>query len=180
MKNLKSIFRNYSLFTIAFCLFTSYLMAQENTYNHKSDFWDHVRFGGGIGLSFQNNYFSGTLSPSAIYQFNQQFALGVGLSGTYNSRKDYYKSTILGGSIIGLFNPIREIQISAELEENNVNINWDNRTGLTNENYWYTSLFLGAGYRTKHVTVGIRYDVLYDKEKSTYTDPWMPFIRVYF
>ncbi|HLV39637.1 alpha-ketoglutarate decarboxylase [Xanthomarina sp.] len=180
MKNLESILRNYSLFIIVFCFFTLQLTAQESTYSNKSDFWSHVRFGGGIGLSFGNNFFSGTLAPSAIYQFNQQFALGVGLSGTYNAQKYYYKSTVLGGSIIGLFNPINEVQISAEFEENNVNINWDSRTGLANQNYWYPSLFLGVGYHTRNVTVGIRYDVLYNNKKSTYADPWMPFIRVYF
>ncbi|MCX7548438.1 alpha-ketoglutarate decarboxylase [Xanthomarina sp. F1114] len=180
MKNLKSFYRNYTIFIIVFCLFSAQMMAQENTYNQKSDFWNHVRFGGGIGLSFGNEFFSGTLAPSAIYQFNDQFALGLALSGTYNSQKYYYKSTILGGSIIVLFNPINEIQISAEFEENNVNINWDNRLGFANENYWYPSLFLGAGYRTRYVTIGIRYDVLYDNKKSTYADPWMPFIRIYF
>lgn len=175
-----SFYRNYSIFLIVLCLFSSHIMAQENAYVQKSDFWNHVRFGGGIGLSFGNEFFSGTLAPSAIYQFNDKFALGVGLSGTYNSQKYFYKSTILGGSIIGLFNPINEIQISAEFEENSVNIDWDQRTGFANENYWYPSLFLGVGYHTKHVTLGIRYDVLYDRNKSTYADPWMPFIRVYF
>ena len=102
------------------CLFSAPLFAQENNYSQKSDFWNHVRFGGGIGLSFGNNFFSGTLAPSAIYQFNRQFALGVGLSGTYNSQKNYYKSTIIGGSIIGLFNPINEMV--SVLNENNITL----------------------------------------------------------
>ncbi|MFT5217580.1 MAG: hypothetical protein ACI83H_002720 [Glaciecola sp.] len=41
-------------------------------------------------------------------------------------------------------------------------------------------LYLGAGYRTGNFTIGIRYDVLYDNEKSIFADPWMPFFRVYF
>src|SRR5690606_15685655 len=99
---------------------------------------------------------------------------------SYNSQKYYYKSTIIGGSIIGLYNPVNEIQISAEFEENNVSIDWDNRTGFANENYWYPSLFLGVGYHARNLTIGIRFDVLYDNSKSTYADPWMPFVRVYF
>ncbi|GGG34554.1 hypothetical protein GCM10010976_02800 [Bizionia arctica] len=156
------------------------IFAQEPSNNQKSDFWNHVRFGGGIGLSFGNEFFSGTLSPSAIYQFNPQFAFGVALSGTYNSQKYFYKSTIIGGSILGLYNPISQLQLSAEFEENYVTVDWDNRTGFDNENYWYPSLFIGAGYQTKNVTMGIRFDVLYDSDKSTYAQPWMPFVRIYF
>ncbi|WP_338731916.1 alpha-ketoglutarate decarboxylase [Mangrovimonas cancribranchiae] len=161
---------------VLFCIGLLSANAQE----HSSNFWQHVRFGGGIGLSFGDGFFSGTLAPSAIYQFNSQFALGVGLNGTYNSRKDYYKSTILGGSVIGLYHPIKELQISTEFEELNVSRNWENNLNIKDQNYWYPALFVGAGYRTRNVTVGIRFDVLYDEDKSIYADPWMPFVRVYF
>ncbi|MGC1632403.1 MAG: hypothetical protein WA749_09865 [Gelidibacter sp.] len=69
--------------------------AQIQTSQSSSDFWKHVRFGGGIGLSLGDGFFSGTLAPSAIYEFNNQFALGVGLNGTYNTQKNAYKSTVL-------------------------------------------------------------------------------------
>lgn len=145
-----------------------------------SKFWNKVRFGGGIGLSFGNGFFSGTLAPSAIYQFDQRFALGVGLNGTYNSQKDTYSSTIVGGSLISLFNVIPEVQLSVEFEELNVNRKYDSRLALEDENYWYPALFLGAGFRSNNFTVGIRYDVLYEEEKSIYANAWMPFFRVYF
>ncbi|MBU3822193.1 alpha-ketoglutarate decarboxylase [Flavobacteriaceae bacterium XHP0103] len=145
-----------------------------------NDFWSHVRFGGGIGLSFGDGFFSGTLAPSAIYQFNSAVALGVGLNGTINNRKDFYKSTIIGGSLIGLFNVIPQIQLSAEFEELNVNRKFDDRLNLQDDNYWYPALFMGAGYRSGNVAFGIRYDVLYDKDRSIYADPWAPFIRFYF
>ncbi len=161
------------------CLFSFGLNAQE-VIKQPNEFWSHVQFGGGIGLGFGDGYFSGTLAPSAIYRLNNYVALGVGLSGSYNTEKNYYKSSIIGGSILGLFNPIPELQLSIEFEENNVNVDWDSRTGLRDENYWYPSLFLGAGYSTRNVTMGIRYDVLYNSSKSTYLDPWMPFVRVYF
>lgn len=155
-------------------------LAQIQTSQSATDFWNHVRFGGGIGLSFGDGFFSGTLAPSAIYEFNRQFALGVGLNGTYNKQKNTYKSTVLGASLIGLFNPIPEIQLSAEFEELNVSRNWDDRFARANENYWYPALFVGVGFRSRNVAVGIRYDVLYDKGKSIYADPWAPFVRVYF
>src|SRR5690606_21426726 len=136
-------------------LLSSSCLAQLRTTSPSSDFWNHVRFGGGIGLSFGDGFFSGTLAPSAIYEFNQQFAFGLGLNGTYNKRKNLYQSTVFGGSLIGLFNPIPEIQLSAEFEELNVNRKWDDRLNIATENYWYPALFVGAGFRTHNVAVGI-------------------------
>ncbi|MEZ4855140.1 MAG: alpha-ketoglutarate decarboxylase [Gelidibacter sp.] len=158
----------------------SFTTISQNSTSDANGFWKHVRFGGGIGLSFGDGFFSGTLAPSAIYEFNEQFALGVGLNGTYNKRKNYYKSTVFGGSLIGLYNPIEEIQISAEFEELNVNRIWDDALGIANENYWYPALFVGVGYRSRNITFGVKYDVLYDKAKSIYANSWTPFVRVYF
>lgn len=162
-------------------LFSGTIMSQNmSTNNYKGDFWSHVRYGGGIGLSFGDGFFSGTLAPSAIYQVNDQIGLGLGLSGTYNSRTDLYNSTILGVSVLALGNPIPQIQLSAEFEELNVNRKWDSRTGFEDENYWYPALFLGVGYSNGPVTFGIRFDVLYDEYKSIYSESWVPFVRVYF
>ena len=169
---------------IVFCVFIGLLVqpttAQSNKTNSTSDFWNHVRFGGGIGLSFGDGYFSGTVAPSAIYQLDTNVALGIGLSASYYKREERYKSTVLGGSIIGLFNPINEIQLSSEFEQLNVNRKFENYLNLEDDNYWYPALFLGAGYRSGNFTIGIRYDVLYEEDKSIYADAWMPFIRVYF
>lgn len=147
----------------------------------ESDFWQQVRVGGSIGLGFGNGYFSGTLAPSAIYEFNDQLAAGLGLNGTFYNRKDYYRATILGGSILGLYNPIREIQLSVEFEELNVNRDWDSRYfPYEDDNYWYPALYLGVGYRAQNVTMGIRFDILYDDDKSIYGTSWMPFVRFFF
>ena len=151
-----------------------------NAQQSQDNFWDSVRFGGGIGLSFGDGFFSGTLAPSAIYEFNNQVALGFGLNGTYNKQKDFYKSTILGGSLIGLFSPINEIQLSAEFEELHVNRRYDSHLNLENDTYWSPALFLGVGYRNGNVTFGVRYDMLYDKDKSIYANAWAPFVRFYF
>src|SRR5210317_382310 len=155
----KSLFTKRSIvcFYIMFLLSSSYMLGQQKT----NGFWNNVRFGGGIGLSFGDGFFSGTLAPSAIYEFNEMFAAGIGLNGTYNKREDFYKSTILGGSILALFNPIQEIQLSSEFEQLHVSRNFDqNFIGVNDDDYWYTALFLGVGYRTGHVTVGLRYDIL--------------------
>lgn len=143
-------------------------------------FWDNVRFGGGVGLSFGNGFFSGTLAPSAIYDVNEVVSLGVGLNGTYNSFRNNYNSTILGGGVISLFNVIPELQLSAEFEQLNVQRKYEDFLGFEDENYWYPALFIGGGYRTGNFTAGVRYDVLYDEERSIYASAWAPFFRVYF
>lgn len=157
------------------CSFLSFSQNQDSTNN----FWDHVRIGGGIGLSFGDGFFSGTVSPTGIYEFNSKFSAGVGLNATYNKQDNFFKSTIFGASIIGLYNPIRELQVSAEFEELNVSRKFSD-TAFEDDNYWYPGLFMGIGYGNGNVTFGIRYDLLYSKEKSIYADPYIPFVRVFF
>ncbi|OBQ57009.1 alpha-ketoglutarate decarboxylase [Tamlana sp. s12] len=175
-KTLFHITKKASLLCLVFSFCFNIIQAQQTT----GDFWDQVRYGGSVGLSFGNDFFSGTIAPSAIYQFDERFALGLGLNATFNSQKDLYKSTILGGSLIGLYNVIPAIQLSAEFEQLNVDQNFDATTIYRDENYWVSALYLGAGYRTGNFAFGVRYDVLYDDDKSIYFSPWSPFFRVYF
>ncbi|MDT0555311.1 alpha-ketoglutarate decarboxylase [Patiriisocius hiemis] len=168
------------IFFVVFCYVCQGQVDATQNKDTSYQFWDRVRFGGGVGLSFGNGFFSGTLAPSTIYQFNNQFALGVGLSGTYNSQRDFANTTILGGSLISLFNVIPEIQLSGELEQLNFNRNFEATTGFEDDNFWNTALFLGAGYTDGNFTVGIRYDVLYNEDRSIYANAWVPFVRVFF
>ncbi|MFD2725147.1 alpha-ketoglutarate decarboxylase [Hyunsoonleella rubra] len=160
----------------AFLLFCFFGQAQKD----QNEFWKNVRYGGGIGLNFGNGFFGATIAPSAIYQFDEQFALGVGLNATFNNQKDVYKTTVLGGSLIGLYNVIPEIQLSGEFEQLNVSRRYDININATDDNYWSPALFLGAGYRSGNIIVGVRYNVLHDSDKSIYIDPWVPFIRFFF
>jgi len=152
-----------------------------------SDFWNHVRFGGGIGAAFSNGYTDVSLAPAAIYQFNDYVGLGVGLQGSYIkvSGDHYdlsdYKSWLYGGSLIGLVTPIEQIQLSAELEQLRVNTTYTFPDAAhLQDNFWNTALFLGIGFHSDNVTVGVRYNVLFDKDKSVYREPYMPFMRVFF
>lgn len=162
------------------CFFTSLSFAQNPSTNQRS-FWSHVEYGGGIGLNFGDGFFSGSIAPNALYRFNPYVATGIGLNFSYSDQKDVFKSTVLGGSVIGLFNPFREIQISTEFEQLHVNRKFDDRFITTlQEDYWYPALFLGAGYTNGNITIGIRYDILYDQNKSIYSEAWMPFVRFWF
>ena len=180
------LFKGFSvlktLSILAFGLgFNSMIHGQIQNGQNGSNFWSNVQFGGGIGLSFGDGFFSGTLAPIGVYRFNEFSAAGIGLNATYSKQRDVFKSTILGGSLIGLFNPIRDIQLSTEFEQLYVKRDFDERFVLNeDDDYLYPALFLGAGYTTGSVTVGIRYDVLYDEDKSIYANAWMPFFRVLF
>jgi len=166
------------IFYTAFLTFPLGIFAQDAP--NVPDFWDHVQFGGGLGLSIGSGYTDIAVAPGAIYNFNQYFAAGVGLQGSYVSQKNLYSSYIYGGTLVGLFNPIAEIQLSVELEQVRVNSTFDDAFGNYKDNFWNTGLFLGAGYRNGNVTIGARYNVLFDEDKSVYSDAFMPFVRVYF
>lgn len=173
MNGIKNLFLAVLLLSLGVCGFGQNGNPSEN-------FWDNVRFGGGIGLGFGDGFFSGSLAPAAIYQFNPSFGLGVALNGSYASQKNIYKSTIFGGSVLGVYNPLREIQLSGEFEQLNVNRDFDDNVVFEDRNYWYPALYLGAGYNTGNVIFGIRYDVLYDEDKSIYPNSFAPFVRVFF
>lgn len=173
-------FRPKNTFLAFFALVISFsCCGQSNQSSQRGDFWQNVRFGGGIGLSFANNIFSATVAPSAIYDFNTQFSVGTALSYTYFKDDDFFKSTIVGGSIIGLYNPLREIQLSTEFEYMHVSRNFNN-PALKDDNYWQPAVFFGVGYSANNVTFGVRYNVLHDDKKSIYADALVPFFRVYF
>ena len=140
--------------------------------------WRNVQFGGGLGLGFGSGYTDISIAPSAIYNLNEYAALGLGLQYKYLKQKNYYASHFYGGSIIGLLNPIRQIQLSAELEQLRVNVNLVG-SNSNSQDYWNTALFVGAGYRSGNATIGARYNILDDKN-SIYGSAFMPFVRVYF
>lgn len=144
------------------------------------DFWDHVQFGGGFGLAIGNDFTDITIAPSAIYRFNDPFALGFSLQYSHLKQKNFYTSNVVGGSLIGLYNPIEEIQLSLELEEVNVNNTYADLYGNVKRSFWNTGLYLGAGYCADNVTIGARFNLLFDKDKDIYGDAFMPFVRVYF
>ena len=170
--------RYISIFTTL--LFNNFLSAQQqtNTLETKNQFWENVQFGGGIGLGIGTGYTDISLAPSAIYNFNDYVAFGIGVQYAYAKQKNDFASHLYGGSVIGLFTPIEQIQLSAELEQLRVNVNFG--PFINSQNYWNTGLFLGAGFRNGNVTIGARYDVLHKDNKSAYSEAFMPFVRVFF
>jgi hypothetical protein len=179
-KNTTKTLTSFLLFVFLFCTSFSVQAQVSSENNTKSFFWDKVQFGGAFGLGIGNNYTNITIAPSAIYNFNRYFAAGLGIQYTYVKQKNYYESNLYGGSIVALFHPIEQIQISAELEQLRVNTEYNSFYGGYRHDFWNTALFLGAGFRTNNVTIGVRYNVLHKDDDGVYADAFMPFIRVYF
>jgi len=161
---------------VIFTLFSAFANAQNNPLE-QGDFWSRVRYGGGLGLGIGTGYTDIMVAPSAIYDFNEYFSAGLGLQGSYVKVKNNFESYIYGASLVTLFNPINEIQLSAELEQVRVNLTYEDDF---KENFWNTALFLGAGYRAENITIGVRYNVLHDDNRNVYNDALMPFVRIYF
>ncbi|MDB4175934.1 hypothetical protein N9766_06230 [Flavobacteriaceae bacterium] len=178
MNTLQKITSNFSLTMLVFCFCFSWTQAQENAAAPTDKFWDNVSFGGGIGGSLGSGYSNLYIAPSAIYNFNKKLSVGPALQYSYQSGNGF-SSSLYGASIITLVNPIEAVQFSAEIEQVLVNQKQDfNTTSLANS-FWNTALFLGAGYRAANVTVGFRYNVLYQKQDAIYASPWIPFVRIF-
>lgn len=169
-----SILTKASLFTLFATAFAPANAQEDN------DFWSRVRFGGSIGAAFGTGYTDVMIAPGALYEINEYVGVGVGLQGSYVKQRNYFSSWLYGGSVITVVNPLPQVQLSAELEQLRVNLDVDESQGNFDRNFWNTALFLGIGYRTNNVTVGLRYNVLFKERELVYNDALMPFVRVYF
>ncbi|GGG35680.1 hypothetical protein GCM10011344_40700 [Dokdonia pacifica] len=176
-------YKSYVSLCILFVLFLgiqSKTIAQEDPApKPQSEFWKKVRFGGGLGLAFGSNNTQITVAPSAIYQYNPYIAFGPGLNFNYQKFRDF-SSTLYGVSGIFLANPIPEVQLSAEVEQLFGTQRIESIGGDITNDINNTALFLGAGYRIQGVTIGARYNVLFDNDDGIYAEAWQPFVRVYF
>jgi len=140
-----------------------------------------IGFYGGFGLSLGTGYTYISLQPGITYPLFDKFRLGAGVQYTYlKSNKTYYgvnySYNIYGFNTMALFNPYKELEISAEFEDLYVNQNYNN---ISNK-FWSPALFGGLGYRYGPVVAGFKYNFLYDPKTSIYQDAFIPFIRIYF
>lgn len=165
----------------AVCILFSFFISAQEEQNQddnevltvpKKSFWDNVRFGGGIGLGFGSNSTTINISPSAIYDFENGFALGVSVGYLYSKVEDF-KSNVISPGIVALYNPALQVQLSVEFEQLYVSSNFSS-------NFDYPALYLGVAYRTGWAALGVRYDVLYDINDNIFASPWSPIIRIYF
>jgi long-subunit fatty acid transport protein len=156
---------------LVFFVFLSFSLV---SFSQKSDFWDNVQFGGGFTIGFGNQTIIG-ISPSAIYRFDNGFSLGTGVNYLYSEINDF-STSVYGTSLISLYQTNFGIQFSGELEY--YFAKQQGQFGALNTNF--PAFHLGIAYNQGRFAVGIRYDVLYDENKSVFASPISPVIRFYF
>lgn len=157
------------VFVFLFFCSTISLVAQQN-----DTFWSNVKFGGGFSLGFGSQTTIG-ISPSAIYNFDNGFALGAGLNYLYSEIKDF-STSVYGGSLISLYQTKIDVQLSGEFDYHFAK----QKNNFSSYNTSFPALHLGVAYNQGRFAVGVRYDVLYDKNKSVFASPFSPVIRFYF
>ena len=165
------------------CLFLTiqYTAFSQVDVQSQANFWDKVRYGGGINAGFSNTSTNIGLAPSAIYQFNDKVAAGVSVSFGYSSfKRNDAKQFNYGASTLVLYNPTQALQLSAELEQTFVNSTFKINGQKITDDFNFPALYVGAGYRVGNVSAGLRYDLLYKEDRSIYGSALGPFVRFYF
>jgi long-subunit fatty acid transport protein len=155
-------------------------LTSQNSELKQQKFINNIRFGGGFNISLNNSYTTFAISPSALYDFSDEFSLGLGLTYVYVKNKSIIQRTsnLYGGSILALYRPIQYIQLSMEYEQLKLNqkINYSNTI-----NPWQPALYIGMEYVTGNLAMGLRYDVLFDQTKNViYASGLSPVFRLYF
>ncbi|MDJ0644741.1 MAG: hypothetical protein QNJ57_02055 [Flavobacteriaceae bacterium] len=163
------------VFTLLIVSCIGYSQRDSTDVYQRPKFWDNVRFGGGLGLSFGRDITVINISPSAIYDFQNNFAMGIGLGYLYSKNGDL-RSNVISPGVLALYNPAQEVQLSAEFEQLFINQDF----GSDSRSFDYPALYLGVAYRTGWASFGVRYDVLFDERDSIFASAWSPIIRVYF
>ena len=138
----------------------------------------NLQFGLGFGLNFVGGT-SVSLSPNLTYRLNDKMSAGAGLLFNYNAVKDLQTTTTIGANAIFNYYPVEKLLTTAEFAEMHVNRN--NKVTSVKDDFWDSALFLGVGYQlTPKISVGGKYNLLYDKDKSVYSSPFVPFVNISF
>tara|TARA_R110002051_G_scaffold5108_4_gene27392 strand:+ start:17376 stop:17984 length:609 start_codon:yes stop_codon:yes gene_type:complete len=139
-----------------------------------------LKFGCGFGL----NFLGGTnisLSPNLMYTVSDNFSLGAGLQGSYNSIKNIQKTTTVGLNLIGQYNLSNKLMSLLEFAQLKVNSKQDTPVGEVKNDFWESALFVGAGYNiNQKISIGAKFNVLYDDDESVYSSPIIPFVNITF
>ena len=141
---------------------------------------NRLKFGVGFGLSFVGGT-NISLSPNLLYILSEKVSIGGGIQGSYSAIEDLQSTTTFGANVITQYSPIEKITTLLEFTELKVNTKTDTPTGKITDDYWDAALFIGAGYNiTSKISVGAKYNVLYNEDKSVYTSPVLPFVNISF
>ena len=168
------------LILLSFFIFIHLHVTSQNSDLDQPRFFDNVSFGGGANIGIGTTYSSFSISPSAIYNFSDEFSAGLSFTYVYVKTKSIFNATTnhFGGSILAFYRPIDHLQFAAEYEQLKVNQKY---VFLDNPPLRQSAFYIGAEYVTGNISMGLRYDILFDKvENIIYSSALTPVFRVYF
>ncbi|WP_157961142.1 alpha-ketoglutarate decarboxylase [Lutibacter citreus] len=169
-----------TLLLLGLLIFINFNLSSQITGLNTPSLLDNVRFGGGFNVGFGNSYSTFSISPTALYDFSNEFSAGLSFTYVYVKNKSNEQSTtnMLGGSLLAFYKPFYNLQFSSEYENLNINSKYafKNKT-----NRWQPALYFGAEYVTGNFAMGLRYDVLFNEEENLiYSSALNPVFRYYF
>ena len=153
---------------------TALLFSLNGIAQQKSSFWENVRYGGGFSANFGNQT-TINISPSAVYDFKKGFSLGAGLNYSY-TEIGTLTTNVYGTSLISLYQTNLGFLLSGEFDYNFANQKSHSGAITTN----FPALHLGIAYNQGRFAFGVRYDVLYNENKTVFASPFSPILRFYF
>jgi len=158
--------------------FISVSLLSIHAQDSNNSFANRVHVGGGFNIGLGSGYSTIAISPSVIYDLTPVFSAGINATYLYSKNKSANQETnVFGGGLIALINPMEGLQFSGEYERLKIKRSFLN---ISNNDYWNDALYLGAAYRQGNISIGLRYDVMYDKVTSIYPSALSPIFRIYF
>lgn len=137
-----------------------------------------LKFGLGTGFNFVGGT-SISLSPHLTYKVSDKVSLGGGLQFNYNGIKNLQNTTTFGANALAFYTPLEKLLTTLEFAE--LNVTRKNLQTNLKENFWDSALFAGVGYQiTPKISAGAKYNLLYNKDKSVYSSPLVPFVNIGF
>ncbi|MGJ8743807.1 hypothetical protein [Polaribacter sp.] len=135
-----------------------------------------------FGLGFGLNFVGGTninISPNLTYNLSNKIAFGMGIQYNYLALKDIQKTTTYGANAIFMYKPSQKIITLLEFAQ--LRVTSKSEIDNSKRKFWDSALFIGAGYNiTNKITLGAKYNFLYDKDQSIYSSPIIPFVTISF
>lgn len=176
---MRTIYLN-SIKTALFIVFLSSTLSAQTVTDSIKPKEKKLKFGCGFGLNFVGGT-SLSLAPNLTYKVSEKISFGAGVQGSYNKIKNLQNTTTFGANLLGFYTPIANLQTQLEFAQLHVNTTTESNLIEVKNSYWDSALFVGAGYTiVKKITVGAKYNFLYDEDKSVYSSPIIPFVNIVF
>ena len=137
-----------------------------------------LQFGCGFGLNFVGGTTLG-LSPNLTYNVSDKVAFGLGVQWNYLSIKNIQNTTTYGANTFFQYRPSQKIMTLLEFAQ--LRVSTKTEIDDSKNSYWDSALFVGAGFNvTDKISVGAKFNLLYNEDESVYSSPVIPFVNISF